>query len=98
MDQHINLYRIVIRGKKWWLCILTWMIDASLQNAWLPWQMRGEKKSQKIFKSEEAMTYSKSCQNKPKERRQRLSNMPGDDFARFYQKRHFVILIPDNKR
>ena len=34
MDQNINTYRISMRGKKLWWCIFTWLLDASLHNAW----------------------------------------------------------------
>lgn len=34
-DQNVSLYRIGFRGKKWWSCIFTWLIDACVQNAWL---------------------------------------------------------------
>ena len=50
MYQNINSYRIAIRGKKCRWCIFTWVLDASLQNAWLLRQKRGNKISQKIFK------------------------------------------------
>lgn len=33
-DQNINRHRINIRGKKWWWGIFTWLLDASVQNAW----------------------------------------------------------------
>ena len=34
-DQHINNYRTGIRGKKWWFLLFTWLVDVSIQNAWL---------------------------------------------------------------
>lgn len=34
MDDNINLYRIGVRGKKWWWPIFTWLLDAAIQNAW----------------------------------------------------------------
>ncbi|KAF2891061.1 hypothetical protein ILUMI_15112 [Ignelater luminosus] len=33
MDQNVDRYRISIRGKKWWWCIFTWLVDASINNA-----------------------------------------------------------------
>ena len=65
MDQNINAYRVAIRGKKWWWYIFTWVLDASLQNAWLLRQMQGNEILQKSFRREIAMTYLKSFQNKP---------------------------------
>ncbi|OAF64447.1 hypothetical protein A3Q56_07852, partial [Intoshia linei] len=35
-NQHIGgTDRIGIRGKKWWWCIFTWMLDVALNNAWV---------------------------------------------------------------
>ena len=34
-DQHVNNYRSRIRGKKWWFSLFTWLVDVSIQNAWL---------------------------------------------------------------
>ena len=34
-DQHVNNYRSGIRGKKWWFPLFTWLVDLSIQNAWL---------------------------------------------------------------
>lgn len=33
-DQNISLYRVSIRGKKWYHCLLTHCIDMAVQNAW----------------------------------------------------------------
>jgi len=33
MDENVNRYRIGLRGKKWWWCLFTWLIDVSIQNA-----------------------------------------------------------------
>lgn len=35
MDQNIGYYRIGFRKNKWWWSIFTWLIDVSIQNAWL---------------------------------------------------------------
>lgn len=35
MDANIGVYRIGIRGKKWWWCIFTWLIDVCINNAWV---------------------------------------------------------------
>ena len=32
-DQNIHNYRIAFRGKKWYWCIFTWLIDVTEQNA-----------------------------------------------------------------
>ncbi|CAK1601731.1 unnamed protein product [Parnassius mnemosyne] len=34
MDGSISLYRVSIRGKKWWWAIFTYLLDMSISNAW----------------------------------------------------------------
>lgn len=34
MDQSISLYRVAIRGKKWWWVIFTYIVDLAISNAW----------------------------------------------------------------
>jgi N-glycosylase/DNA lyase len=33
VDQNLNAYRIVIKGKKWWWVIFTYLIDLCMVNA-----------------------------------------------------------------
>ena len=34
MDQNISNYRIAMRGKKWYFCLVSYMFDISINNAW----------------------------------------------------------------
>lgn len=34
MDQSISLYRVSIRGKKWWWVIFTYLLDMAVSNTW----------------------------------------------------------------
>lgn len=34
MDQSISLYRVSIRGKKWWWCIFTYLLVLAVSEAW----------------------------------------------------------------
>lgn len=34
MDQNMSKYRVAVRGKKWYSCIVTYCIDVSINNAW----------------------------------------------------------------
>lgn len=56
-DQNISLYRIKCRGKKWWSCIFTWLIDACLQNAWLLHRKVHQKMTQFEFRRQVAIYY-----------------------------------------
>ncbi|KAJ8736339.1 hypothetical protein PYW08_006995 [Mythimna loreyi] len=33
-DQSISLYRVSLRGKKWWWVLFTYMLDVTISNAW----------------------------------------------------------------
>ena len=35
MNQNVNNYRIGIRSKKWYWSIFTWLLDVTIQNAWI---------------------------------------------------------------
>ena len=98
MGENINSKRIAIRGKKWWWCIFTWLVDASMQNAWLLWRMRGDELSQKTLKREITTTYLKSFQNQRKGPSRKPLNTLGADNPLFDQRGHLVISVPGNKR
>lgn len=66
MDAHINNYRIGIRGKKWWWPIFTWLIDATINNAWILMRKNGRQIPQLDFRRELAQTYLQKYQNPPK--------------------------------
>lgn len=34
MDQSVSLYRVCIKGKKWWWVIFTYLLDMAISNAW----------------------------------------------------------------
>ena len=50
MDQHINHCRVAIGGKKWWWSIFTWLLDASIQNAWRLHRSSGGRLTQVDFR------------------------------------------------
>lgn len=43
MDQNVSQYRISIRGKKWYSCIVLYCIDLAVQNAWQLHKLHTEK-------------------------------------------------------
>nr|XP_023020600.1 piggyBac transposable element-derived protein 3-like [Leptinotarsa decemlineata] len=58
MDENLGRYRISIRGKKWWWCIFTWMIDVAIINAWiLRRKSMGVHSEQLSFRRDIAQTY-----------------------------------------
>ena len=50
MDLNLSLYRVGIRGKKWWFPIFTWLIDTACQNDWLLHNSEKEKKTNLDFR------------------------------------------------
>ena len=52
MDNHVNAYRIAMRGKKWWHPIFTWLCDVGMSNAWLIYRHRQPTKPQLDFRRE----------------------------------------------
>ncbi|XP_018569301.1 piggyBac transposable element-derived protein 3-like, partial [Anoplophora glabripennis] len=66
MDANSNVYRIGILGKKWWWAIFTWLIDTSIQNAWILAKSTGHKVSQLLFRREIAQCYLTKYQVTPK--------------------------------
>lgn len=57
MDENVNKYRIGLRGKKWWWCLFTWLIDVSIQNAWILQKKSGGSLSQLEFRRDIVKTF-----------------------------------------
>lgn len=66
MDENISRYRIALRGKKWWWCIFTWMVDATIQNAWIVYKKAGNQCTQLEFRRDIVETYLTKYKNPPK--------------------------------
>ncbi|GBP05528.1 PiggyBac transposable element-derived protein 3 [Eumeta japonica] len=59
MDENVNMYRIHIRGKKWYWSLITWMLDTCVHNAW-QLHKKNDKIPQLEFRKEIVLTYLKS--------------------------------------
>ena len=66
MDENVNRYRISIRGKKWWWCIFSWLIDVAIQNAWILYKKSGHSCTQLQFRRDIAKTVFAKYRNPPK--------------------------------
>lgn len=89
MDQNVNAYRISIRGKKWWWSLFTWMLDVSVQNAWLlARSQQTEKMSQLSFRRDLAMSYLLQNKNHPKAAGRKPKNPAGASFIRIDRLEH----------
>ena len=56
MNQNINVYRCNISGKKFYWNMFTWLLDASVSNAWCLHRMAGGELDQLRFRREIVMT------------------------------------------
>nr|CAH7714944.1 unnamed protein product [Callosobruchus chinensis] len=66
MDTNLNVYRIGVRGKKWWWPIFTWLVDVSIQNAWILQKSDGRNMSQLEFSRQIAQCWLTRYKNMPK--------------------------------
>ena len=84
MGQNVNNYRIGIRGKKWWWCLFTWLLDVAIQNAWQLARLRGNNVDQLSFRREVAMSYLLRFQEPASAPgKKRFDSMHGANDARF---------------
>lgn len=98
MNQNVNAYRISIKGKKWYWCIFTWLLDVALQNAWLLLRQQGSSILQREFRREVAMSYLTRYQFLPKAPGKKSATAPGRSDMRYDGKDHLVQRVPENKK
>lgn len=99
MDQDVARNRISIRGKKWYWPLLTWLIDASVHNAWTLYKCAGKKTTNLQFKRNIANTYLKRFGTPPKQKgRPSSSNSAYNDELRFDGMNHLVESTPNKRR
>ncbi|XP_025407097.1 piggyBac transposable element-derived protein 3-like [Sipha flava] len=95
MDENVNRYRIGLRGKKWWWCLFTWLIDVSIQNAWILHKKSGGNLSQLEFRRDIVKTYLITYSNLPK-RPGPSAKIP--DAARYDGRDHLIIPVANGMR
>lgn len=98
MDQDLARHRISIKGKKWYWPLLTWLIDAAIQNAWTLYKCSGRKLTNLKFRRSIARNYLQSFGVAPK-RKGRPSykeQMPSD--PRYDRLDHLVEPTANNVR
>lgn len=104
MDENINRYRIGIRGKKWWWCQLTWLIDVCINNGWQLHKKAGGSFQQLNFRREIANNYLKTYGSVPKgpgrpaTSRSSITLNRVSDNLRYDRLDHLVESCPGNKR
>ena len=96
MNKNINEYRIGIRGKKWWWCLFTWLLDVSIHNAWQLAKLKGDEISHIEFRQSIAMSYYARFGTGPKTPGRKPSTRPAD--TRYDGLNHLVERVKDNKK
>nr|CAH7762980.1 unnamed protein product [Callosobruchus chinensis] len=102
MDANLNVYRIGVRGKKWWWPIFTWLVDVSIQNAWILQKSDGRNMSLLEFRRQIAQCWLTRYKNMPKHCGRPQST--GQSSARilpairYDRLDHFVEYVPNGKR
>ena len=95
MDHNINTFRIGIRRKKWWWSIVSWLIDASINNAWILSNSYGKVTPQKGFRRRIALYYLNKY-GVPAKSPGRKSTTETEE--RYDGDSHFVQNVNGNKR
>lgn len=88
-DQNIGLYRIGIRGKKWYWCLICQVLDMCVQNSWQLHRTDGGTLDQLAFRRNIAVSIlQKHAKQTPKQRSRpsQLENLG----ARYDQVGHYV--------
>ena len=98
-DQNIAKYRISFRGKKWYWCIFTWLLDISIQNAWILHKKCGGSMPQFDFKEYIALSYLQRYGTPPQlpgpscpKRKRVIDDVRYDGF------KHYLVEIPKRRR
>jgi hypothetical protein len=92
-----------IRGRKWWWPIFTWLLDISINNAWLLKRKFSEAKTKLEFRRELAQVYLTRYKTEVKSpggqmSRASTSRSGSADELRYDMLRHFITEIPGQKR
>ncbi len=104
MDEDISRHRIGIHGKKWYWPLLTWLIDAAVNNAWILYKSSGRPTTNLNFRREIVHTYLKRYGTPPKGAgRKAISKHSSSrkrvaDDIRYDKLEHYVVVVPNKKR
>ncbi|XP_050024907.2 piggyBac transposable element-derived protein 2-like [Dermacentor andersoni] len=88
LDENISKYRTAIRGKKWYSSLLTYLVDACVNNAFQLYRI-GTTKTELTFRRTIAVSYMKSYGTKPLRGKSRQSLLEAQ--SRFDRIDHTVI-------
>ena len=92
MDQNVSKYRIAIRGKKWYACIITYFIDVAINNGWQLHKLCEGKAAMDLlaFRRSIACFYLKRYANPPEYGKRGRPRSSADE-ARYDLHAHWVV-------
>lgn len=85
-DQNVNLYRVGIRGKKWYFSVITYCLDLAEQNAWNLHRIQGGKLDHLTFRRQITQTILESGNVRKRGRPSALENVE----SRFNNAEHYL--------
>ena len=102
LDQNISCYRTSLRKKKWWFSLFTWMLDASVVNAFYIFRQGHQDVSFLDFRRQLVLFYLQGnmaipSRPGPSRDKSKMSSRVTDD-VRYDQKGHFVIMHKGQKQ
>lgn len=92
-DQNISLYRVSIRGKKWYFPLFCQMLDLSEQNAWQLYRSQGGKLDHLSFRRSIVMSILVS-NKRAASSTGRPSKKRSNDYSRYDGVEHYVADLP----
>ena len=101
MDGNIAKYRIGVRGKKWWWSLFTWLIDVSINNAWILMRNCGSTITELDSRREIVETYLTTYRCLPRGGGRPSTSKSGGHVlksTRYDRIDHFVQAVPFKKR
>lgn len=101
MDENVALYRVSVRGKKWWWPIFTWLLDISIHNGWLLHRKTGINMPQLHFRRYIVKCYLTSNAAVPRGPGRPAGNSNQGRVLhdiRYDETNHLVAMVPQKKR
>ncbi|CAG0902294.1 unnamed protein product [Cyprideis torosa] len=99
-DQNANTYRVQIRRKKWWFPLFTFLLDVSVQNAWLLGRAAGSKDTNNLleFRRAVASYWLQHFGHAPKTSGRRSMHLPAADDLRYDDIGHLIRRVDQRRR
>ncbi|XP_066254654.1 piggyBac transposable element-derived protein 3-like [Euwallacea similis] len=104
MNENINRFRIGLRSKKWNWVLYTWLLDATIQNAWILSKKSGNNLTQLQFRREIVKVYLTKYKTTPKQGSRSESSASSRSFCRvsdnvrFDGQGHLLVPVAQNKK